>query len=65
VIAEDLTRCIYNPEGKYMSELKANNYSLDDGQAIPLNIKKAELKRQTKARVTRYILTLFWQQALQ
>jgi hypothetical protein len=36
---------IYNPEGKYMSELKANNYSLNDGQVIPLNIKKAELKR--------------------
>jgi hypothetical protein len=47
-----------------MSELKANNYWLDDGQVKPLYI-KTKLERWTNARLTRYILTLFWQQASQ
>lgn len=47
-----------------MSELKANNYSLVDGQVKPLRI-RTELKRWANARLRRYIRTLFWQQALQ
>jgi hypothetical protein len=52
------------PERENMSELKANNYSVVDGQVKPLSI-KTELKRWANARLRRYILTLFWQQALQ
>jgi len=54
---------IYNLR-ENMSELKANNYSLVDGQVKPFRI-RTELKRWANARLRRYIRTLFWQQALQ
>jgi hypothetical protein len=64
VITEHSIDAHMQPKRENMSELKANNYSLVDGQVKPLRI-RTELKRWANARLRRYIRTLFWQQALQ